>query len=256
MKKTANKPGKQWVVAHRGASYDAPENTRAAFKAALKYPVDGIECDVQLTGDGVPVHYHDRTIARFTGIRKRISDFYYSELFKMDWGEWFSELYKGEHIATLDSTLRNYSGKTKLFIEIKSRERDRVVGRSLQLTDIVLELLKKRVPGKKRAGIFILSFDPEVLEYAFNKAPGWKYVLNLKTPGLDAGKFMKKMKYLDGFNLPVKKLNKKFVNSAHAGKQLVMTYSCNVSRQVKKAVDMSADVIMTDRPGWLMGLIK
>ena len=53
-----------WVIAHRGAPRHYPDNTLAGFDRALRFPCDGIEFDVQLSRDGVPVVYHDRTLAR------------------------------------------------------------------------------------------------------------------------------------------------------------------------------------------------
>ena len=61
LKESSRRP---WIVAHRGAGREAPENTRAAFDAALAHGVAGLEFDVQLSRDGVPVIYHDRTLAR------------------------------------------------------------------------------------------------------------------------------------------------------------------------------------------------
>jgi glycerophosphoryl diester phosphodiesterase len=58
---------KPLVIAHRGASAEAPENTLAAFRRALALKVDGIELDVQATRDGVPVVFHDEGLRRLTG---------------------------------------------------------------------------------------------------------------------------------------------------------------------------------------------
>jgi glycerophosphoryl diester phosphodiesterase len=68
------------IIAHRGASAEAPENTLAAFRRALALGVDGIELDVQVTRDGVPVVFHDSTLVRLTGRRGRIAEFTRREL--------------------------------------------------------------------------------------------------------------------------------------------------------------------------------
>ena len=70
------------IIAHRGASAVAPENTIAAFEAAIAAGADGIEFDVRLTRDGVPVVIHDETLYRTHGVRRRVGDMTLSELNK------------------------------------------------------------------------------------------------------------------------------------------------------------------------------
>jgi glycerophosphoryl diester phosphodiesterase len=171
-----------WLVAHRGAMREAPENTRAAFDRALSYGPDGVEFDVQLTRDGVPVLYHDRTLARIEGGRKRISDYTYSFLRRKDWGGWFSRAFAGEPILSLEEALQIYGARTRLFIEIKSRARDRLSGGSDTLTRRVLDLLARHIPTAARGDVFILSFDPEVLDLAYREDADWRYVLNVSNP--------------------------------------------------------------------------
>lgn len=205
-----------------------------------------------MSKDGVPVLYHDRTLARITDRRKRISDYTLKELQTWDWGGWYSAAYRGEALLTLEQALHLYVGRTRLFIEIKSRKRDRRTGRSHALTRRVLAIVRGAVPEKAPEDIHILSFDPEVLGLAREALPGWRYVLNVETPppateghGLHDGT-------LYGICMPVRNLEKDFVETAHAGGLKVMTYACNVPRQVNKALDLKVDVILTDKPGWLV----
>ncbi|HKR11985.1 MAG TPA: glycerophosphodiester phosphodiesterase family protein [Pyrinomonadaceae bacterium] len=72
------------IIAHRGASAVAPENTTAAFKAAIAAGADGIEFDVRLSRDGVPVVIHDDTLRRTHGLRRRVGDMTLNELNKVD----------------------------------------------------------------------------------------------------------------------------------------------------------------------------
>lgn len=74
------------IVGHRGASAVAPENTMAAFREAIAAGSDGIEFDVRLTRDGVPLIIHDNTLRRTTGLTHRIADLTWSELEKLDVG--------------------------------------------------------------------------------------------------------------------------------------------------------------------------
>jgi glycerophosphoryl diester phosphodiesterase len=143
-------PQSPWIIAHRGARVSAPENTRSAFDAALAYPIDGIELDVQMSKDEVPVLFHDQTLAKIYGGLRRVSDFSYDHLKRYDWGSWFSRFYQGEPLLTLEETLKDYAEKTRLLIEIKSQERDRKSGVSRTLTLKVLELLSDLVPQRHR----------------------------------------------------------------------------------------------------------
>ncbi|MFH1414753.1 MAG: glycerophosphodiester phosphodiesterase family protein [Elusimicrobiota bacterium] len=244
------------IIAHRGARYEAPENTRSAFNRALEYVVDGIEFDVQLSRDGVPVLYHDRTLAKISGNRTRISDHKYRELKAMDFGSWFSGEYKGERIMKLSDMLDSYKDKTRMFLEIKSRKTDRASGRSEELGNSVLELVGKRPAGKRCPQICILSFDPELLNRMYREAPANRYVLNITEPLNNIKKDNPCFSELYGFSIPVKRLDKKFADDAHRAGYAVMTYACNVSRQLRKALDLKADVIMTDNPGWLTVKIR
>jgi glycerophosphoryl diester phosphodiesterase len=249
-------PQSPWIIAHRGARVSAPENTRSAFDAALAYPIDGIELDVQMSSDEVPVLFHDKTLAKIYGGLRRVSDFSYAHLKNYDWGSWFSRAYRGEPLLTLEETLQDYAEKTRLLIEIKSRMRDRESGASRTLTLHVLELLRDLVPDRHRGNIFVLSFDPEVLNLAYQKAPEWNYILNLHEPLSDIDKCPTPPDRLAGFCIEIRKLTKDFVDEAHRRDKPVMTYSCNVPIQIRKALELNADVCMTDKPGWLVNYLS
>ena len=78
------------IIGHRGASAVAPENTTAAFREAIAVGGDGIEFDVRLTHDGVPVVIHDSSLQRTAGLPQRIADLTWSELKSIDVGSWFA----------------------------------------------------------------------------------------------------------------------------------------------------------------------
>lgn len=78
------------IIGHRGASAVAPENTMAAFREAISVGADGIEFDVRLTRDGVPVVIHDRDLVRTGGLSLRIGDMTWSEVAKVEVGSWFA----------------------------------------------------------------------------------------------------------------------------------------------------------------------
>jgi len=253
---------KPWIIAHRGASFEAPENTRSAFDKALTYPIEGLELDVQMTGDGRPVLYHHRTLAQINGSRKRISDYTYKQLLACDWGGWYSPKYAGEKILTLQETLSLYSRSTRLLIEIKSRKQDRMSGRSFELTDNILKAVETTAFRNRRDNIFILSFDPDVLKYAFRQAPGLKYVLNLSrsseeltSPAAIMRQPRPETDHLYALCVQEKFLSQELVSYTHKLQKLLMTYSCNVTKQVNKALNLNVNVIITDKPGWLAALL-
>ena len=85
-----------WVVAHRGYRGLYPENTLAAFEAAIAVGADMVELDVCLTRDRVPVVIHDKTLYRTTDGKGLVSEHSLSELKELDAGSWFSSEFKGE----------------------------------------------------------------------------------------------------------------------------------------------------------------
>lgn len=109
------------IIAHRGASTYAPENTLAAFQKALDQQADGIELDVRLTKDNVPVICHDATVNRTSNGKGYIHNMTVSQLKKLDFGASFSKKYKGEMIPTLEETLALIEDASiTLHIEIKN----------------------------------------------------------------------------------------------------------------------------------------
>lgn len=119
-------PHAVWVIAHRGSSKDAPENTLAAFELAIEQGADMIELDVQLTKDGQIVAFHDKTLKRTTNGEGKLSNYTLAELKQLDAGSWFDDYrFMGEPIPTLREVLALCAGKIMLNIEIKKYAIDR-----------------------------------------------------------------------------------------------------------------------------------
>jgi glycerophosphoryl diester phosphodiesterase len=247
-----------WLIAHRGANKQALENTKSAFDIALSYPIDGMETDVQMTADDVPVLYHDPTLFKILGTPKRISDVTYRQLCEMNRGQWFSPTFAQEPVLTLDEALESYAHRTRLMIEIKSYKPDQMSGKSLELTLKVVEGIRKPQLKNYLENIFILSFDPVVLKTAYDHAPELKYVLNLSDKANDPTGYVSirnsngsDIGHLYGLCVSVKNLSEDLTTFAHSRQKIIMTYVCNNVGHVKKALELNADVIMTDHPGWL-----
>lgn len=89
------------IIAHRGASYLAPENTLIAFRKAMEIGADGVEMDVQKTYDNELVIHHDYMVDMHTDISGQIYDLTMGELKTLDFGSWKDAIYANERIATL-----------------------------------------------------------------------------------------------------------------------------------------------------------
>ncbi len=118
---------KMFVWAHRGASAFAPENTMSAFKAAEEAGADGVELDVHLSRDGVPVVIHDETLDRTTSGHGPVMAVTAAELLELDAGSWFSSDFAGEQIPLLAEVLAWAGERLRLNIEIKSDDAGQAV---------------------------------------------------------------------------------------------------------------------------------
>jgi len=108
-------------IAHRGASSLAPENTIPAFDKALEIGVDGLEFDVQLSKDNIPVIIHDESLDRTTTGQGPVKDHALAELKKFDAGAFFAPRFSGAAIPALDEVLSRYRNENLLFnIELKN----------------------------------------------------------------------------------------------------------------------------------------
>lgn len=99
------------IIAHRGASAHAPENTIAAFDLAILMKADVIELDTKLTADGHVVVIHDQNVDRTTNGSGKVNNMPLAELRELDAGSHFGEDFKNEHIPTLEEVFELYTGK-------------------------------------------------------------------------------------------------------------------------------------------------
>jgi glycerophosphoryl diester phosphodiesterase len=123
------------VLAHRGDSRAAPENTLPAFAQALDLGVDLVELDYVHSADGVPVVFHDATLDRVTDSREvfaeldvAIASKILAELRRLDAGSWFDARFAGTRLATLEEVLRLISRSALTMIERKAGDAQTLVG--------------------------------------------------------------------------------------------------------------------------------
>ena len=108
------------IIAHRGFSSIAPENTLAAFEQAIARGARSIEFDIQLSADSVPVIFHDATLERITGVSGKVRDKNLSQLQTLDAGKWFGAEFLGQKIPTLKEALSILKNVDKfLYFDVK-----------------------------------------------------------------------------------------------------------------------------------------
>ncbi|WP_420918959.1 glycerophosphodiester phosphodiesterase [Streptomyces lonarensis] len=172
----AHGPGPD-VVAHRGASGHAPENTLAAVDAAAELDVEWVEVDVQRAGDGELVVLHDNDLARTTDAPERhpdrapwaLTDFSYPEIAELDAGSWYGPDFAGERVPTLGEVLdRMAEHGQKLLLEVKSPELYPGIE-----ADIVAELREHGwlTPRTLRTALVVQSFDAASVRVLHELAP-------------------------------------------------------------------------------------
>ena len=108
------------IVGHRGASAEAPENTLASFRRAAEIGAEGVEFDVRLSKNGVPVVVHDETLLRTGGLNALVKELTDTELGAVDVGSWFDPAFSGETVPTLEAVLQCLQGFTgRIYVELK-----------------------------------------------------------------------------------------------------------------------------------------
>lgn len=140
------------LIAHRGASYLAPENTLSAFALAWELGVDGVEGDFRLTRDGRIVCIHDDNTLRTSGLKYQVAQTTFKTLRSLDVGLWRGDQWKGEVIPTLEECFSLVPRGKKFFLEVKAGP------------EIVGPLLKVLRVQPVDFQLAVLSFDQQVLD--------------------------------------------------------------------------------------------
>lgn len=161
--------GRPAVVAHRGASSLAPENTLAAVEKALELGVEIVEIDVHRSLDGELVVIHDATVDRTTSGKGRVRDFNLSELKKLDAGRWFKLRFWGERIPTLREVLETTKDHAITLIELKGERTE------VRTVELVREL------GMENQ-VIIQSFDFQQIQKVKQRAPEFATMWLVREP--------------------------------------------------------------------------
>ncbi|WP_198000887.1 glycerophosphodiester phosphodiesterase [Gimesia fumaroli] len=244
------------IIGHRGASYDAPENTLASVNLAWKRNADAVEIDIYLSKDGKIVAYHDKTTKRIGGRDQAVKDQTFAELQTLDVGAWKNARYKQERIPTLSEILKTIPAGKRLFIEIKCGPE-------------VLPQLKQDLAasGKTAAQTAIIGFDYETMQQAKQLMPELEviWVFKVKQDKVtgkwahNAAYYIQKAKAanLDGLDLGYNQfVTKAFVKQANAAGLPVYVWTVNKVADARKLTEMGVTGITTDRPGLLNSALK
>lgn len=150
----------QRIVAHRGASYDAPENTLAAFRLAWEQDADGVEGDFYLTKDRQIVCIHDADTERTAGVRGKVESMTLEQLRKLDAGSWKGGRWKGEPIPTFEEVFRTVPDDGLFVIELKSQSE-------------IVPLLAERLRTLDRGGrqLLIITFNQATARACHDQIP-------------------------------------------------------------------------------------
>jgi len=148
------------IVAHRGASRDAPENTIQAFRLAWRQGADAIEADCRLTKDDQIVCIHDRNTSRVSNTNLVVRKSSFAELRALDVGAHRGAAFKDIVIPTIAEVFSTIPDQKIIYVEIKCGP---------EIIPALLEEIKKS--GLKSEQIVVISFDAKVLQELKAKAP-------------------------------------------------------------------------------------
>lgn len=233
-------PSNPLILGHRGASAVAPENTLAAFSRATRDGADGIEFDVRLSRDRVPVVIHDTTLKRTGSVDRLVSELTAAELQAADVGSWFdarrqisADSFAGEKLPTLGQVFDLFSNSYGLlYIEMKSD-----AGEGARLAAAVVKLTRESPMADR---VVVESFDLSAIAAVKKIDPG------IRTAALFEPKLSRPLSTVRRF---------KMVDMAIAvdADEIALHYTLAGSRVVEKAKEAGLEVVVwtVDDPVWI-----
>jgi glycerophosphoryl diester phosphodiesterase len=237
------------IIGHRGASFDAPENTLAAVNLAWEQGADAVEVDVHLSRDGRISVIHDDNTRKTAGVKKKISKQSWAELQRLDVGRWKGPQWAGEQIPELKRIIGAVPKGKRLFVEVKCGDefveaaspflrslntpRLVVIGFSLQ----TMQRVKKTFPQLEVC--WIVEFKRNLATRRWSPSPE-QAIAKAAEAGLDG---------LDvGASGPI---SKQFVEKAKAAGLQVYVWTVDSVSKAKALRVAGVDGIATNRPGWI-----
>jgi glycerophosphoryl diester phosphodiesterase len=236
------------IIAHRGASHDAPENTLAAHRLAWEQKADASEFDIYLTKDGHAVVLHDRDTQRTAGVARVAAQSTLAELRALDVGAWKGKQFAGEKIPTLAEMLAAVPAGKRVFIEVKCGK------------EAVPELVRVLAAAQlKPEQTPVICFSAEVVA-AFKKArpdvPAY-WLVNLNRKGEQppvAAALVERARGMGADGLDVSDgpaLDAGFVKAVRAAGLKLYVWTVDDPKAAKRLATLAVDGITTNRPAWL-----
>jgi len=234
------------IVAHRGASRDAPENTLASVALGWSQRADAVEIDVHLTHDGEIVAIHDDTLQRTTGRNARVDALTLAEIRRLDAGVWKGAAWRDERVPTLAEVLATVPAGRRIFIELKA-------------ADGLVPVLKRVVEasGLSPGQVVLISFEIEALIEARRALPGCGTRFLADTPEGSPEKITELIGLClkEGFEgLGVSAgwpIDARLVDRLRSQRLLLNVWTVNDAKRARDLVAAGVESITTDRPGWL-----
>lgn len=276
------------VIAHRGASAYAPENTMAAFRLAHEMGADWFELDCTLTKDGEVLVIHDDTVDRTTPAEGHVWDMELAELQTLDAGSWKDARFAAERLPTLDETLDFAKGRLGVYIEVKGSDDDRELeskilalaenhptltpdltkkmmtlieesgSRNLALSRRVIELVRERGMSGE---VVVQSFSPIVCAVVRVEAPELRVEFLSGTKADDYAAFEQKLRWayllgVDGFNTNVEAVTPGRLALLHGSGKTVAVWTVNSKPEWRRLAGWGVDALITDRPDACMETLE
>lgn len=235
------------IVAHRGASFQAPENTLAAFRLAWKNGIRIVEGDFRLTSDRRVVCIHDDRTARVGDADLLVSSSSLSQLRSLDVGAWKGDAWVGAKIPTLDEILAEMPDESSLFLEVKC---------GVELLDVLQEF------SFDPERVIIISFKKDVLMHSKKVMPDvkvlWLSGYSRSFPGRRVDPNLNKVleslekSGFDGFGSqqdPV--LDSNFIDALHERDKEVNVWTVDDVIDAKQYLAAGVDYLTTNRPMYI-----
>jgi glycerophosphoryl diester phosphodiesterase len=246
--------GKPMVVAHRGASGEAPENTIPAFNLAWQQGADAIEGDFHLTKDGQVVCIHDANTTKVAGKNLVVKNTTLAELKKLDVGIKKGAAFEGTSIPTIGEVFETIPAEKKIYIEIKC---------GLEIIPPLLREVSKFQLEKEQ--VIFICFDAEIIRAVKMKVPHFKayWLSSVKqnkdgsfTPSLEASLTTLGKVKADGMSSSNSGINDEFIAKLQMAGFEHHVWTVNEIKTAQWFTDQGTKSVTTDFPGRIKGALK
>lgn len=230
------------IIAHRGASLRAPENTLAAFELAVAQGADAIELDTKLSADGHPVVIHDATVDRTTDGRGRVRDLPLAELRRLDAGGFMADGFRGERIPTLEEVFEQFGKRIFINVELTNYNTPRD-----HLVESVSVLVRKFGLQKQILFSSFLASNLSAARRFLPEVPRGLLALNgllgawSRSFGFAFGKYHALHPHLTD-------VTPQQIQRVHRLKRRVHVWTVNAEADMRRLFDWGADAVFTDDP--------